>query len=134
MAKTIDSAYELLEDMAANNYQWLIKKAMNRKVVGIHEIDAITALTAQVAASSKKFDTIGVNAIQSPYVTYEICRSITLPINAPSISNLCNVLVIIIGRPTIQIQITLVQVGELILIFHGAIIQGPLQCQSQVFH
>ena len=75
MANTIDSAYELLENMVANNYQWPMKRAMNKKVVGIHEIDVITTLTAQVATLSKKFDTIGVNAIQSPYMTCGICRS-----------------------------------------------------------
>ena len=35
MEKTIDSAYELLEVMVANNYQWFRKRTMNKKVVGI---------------------------------------------------------------------------------------------------
>ena len=48
---------------------------MNRNVVGIHEINVVTALTAQVVALSKKFDTIWVNAIKSPYVNCEICGS-----------------------------------------------------------
>ena len=75
MAKTIDSAYELLEDMVAYNYRWLTKRAMNGEVAGIHDIDAIIALMAQVAPLFKKFDTIEVNAIHSHYVTCEICGS-----------------------------------------------------------
>ncbi|XP_024022668.1 uncharacterized protein LOC112091966 [Morus notabilis] len=75
MAKSIDSAYELLEDMAANNYQWPIERSMRKKVAGIHEVDAITALTVQVAALSKKFDTLGGNASHNTYMTCENCGS-----------------------------------------------------------
>ena len=65
MSKTIDKAYDLLEDMAANNYQWPSERSMQKKPMGVHEIDAITALTAQVANLSKQLGSMKVNAIQS---------------------------------------------------------------------
>lgn len=54
MTKSIDYAYELLENMVANNYQWPTERSMHRKVTRIHEVNVITTLTAQVAALSKK--------------------------------------------------------------------------------
>ena len=44
-----DEAYELLEDMIANNYLWLSERLIPpKKVAEIHEVDAITKLIAQV--------------------------------------------------------------------------------------
>ncbi|XP_039145642.1 uncharacterized protein LOC120282873 [Dioscorea cayenensis subsp. rotundata] len=40
--------------MAANNYQWPNERNMPRKVAGVQEIDAITNLSAQIAALSKQ--------------------------------------------------------------------------------
>ncbi|XP_021298057.1 uncharacterized protein LOC110427025 [Herrania umbratica] len=63
MAESIDKPYDLLEEMASNNYQWLFEISVLKRVVGIHEMDAINALTAQVAALAKKFDTLMVHSI-----------------------------------------------------------------------
>ncbi|XP_062094036.1 uncharacterized protein LOC133800078 [Humulus lupulus] len=55
MGKSANEAYALLEEMAMNNCQWPDEWATsNRKVVGIHELDVITALTAQVATLTKQ--------------------------------------------------------------------------------
>ncbi|XP_062083367.1 uncharacterized protein LOC133789582 [Humulus lupulus] len=55
MSKGADEAYELLEEMAMNNYQWPAERdTSQRKVAGVHELDAITALTAQVASLTKQ--------------------------------------------------------------------------------
>jgi hypothetical protein len=48
MNKSQDDAYNLLEEMATNNYQWPNERSIQKKTVGVHEIDAITTLTAQV--------------------------------------------------------------------------------------
>ncbi|XP_024020121.1 uncharacterized protein LOC112091245 [Morus notabilis] len=51
LAKTYNEAYEILERMANNNYQWPAERAAAaRRVAGIHEVDAVTALTAQVSS------------------------------------------------------------------------------------
>ncbi|XP_052198388.1 uncharacterized protein LOC127805673 [Diospyros lotus] len=47
MDKSFDDAYTLLEDMAANNYQWNPDRTPQRRTAGVYEIDAIFALTAQ---------------------------------------------------------------------------------------
>jgi hypothetical protein len=45
MSKSQDDAYNLLEEMAMNNYQWSNKRNTPKKTDGMHEIDAIIALT-----------------------------------------------------------------------------------------
>ncbi|XP_062085017.1 uncharacterized protein LOC133791100 [Humulus lupulus] len=54
MSKNANEAYQLLEEMAMNNYQWPSEHDRNKKVAGMHELDAITALTAQVASLTKQ--------------------------------------------------------------------------------
>lgn len=73
MGKTIDEAYELLEEMASNNYQWPSDRTIPKKAAGVHEIDAITALTAQVATLSRQLGNLNVNAIHVPPKVCELC-------------------------------------------------------------
>ncbi|EOY26223.1 Uncharacterized protein TCM_027661 [Theobroma cacao] len=63
MDKSIDEAYDLLKEIAFNNYQWPCEKLVLRKVASVHELDGINAFTAQVTVLSKKFDTMDVHAI-----------------------------------------------------------------------
>ncbi|CAL8992696.1 unnamed protein product [Prunus brigantina] len=72
MAKTQDEAYELLETMANNSYQWPSERAMPKKA-GVHDVDVITAFTAQISTLSKQLGSLNVNAIQTPNVIYEFC-------------------------------------------------------------
>ncbi|KAJ8568920.1 hypothetical protein K7X08_032657 [Anisodus acutangulus] len=54
-SKSVNEAYELLEDVATNNHQWSDERSTNnRKVTGVHELDAITAFTTQVAYLTKQ--------------------------------------------------------------------------------
>ena len=69
MGKTIDEAHQLLEEMAANNYQWPSERSSQKKVVGVYELDAITALTAQVTTLTKQLGSMKVNVIQ--IITFE---------------------------------------------------------------
>ena len=73
MSKTHNEAYELLEEITSNNQQWLLERYMPKKVAGVHEIDATTALSAQVATLSKQQSSLNVNAIQTPSQECELC-------------------------------------------------------------
>lgn len=48
MSKAYEAAYELLEKLASNNYQWLSNKSMPRKVVRVIHLDPITNLMTQL--------------------------------------------------------------------------------------
>ncbi|XP_022893883.1 uncharacterized protein LOC111408348 [Olea europaea var. sylvestris] len=50
MAKTAEATYALLDDIATNSYQWPSERSGVKKVAGLHEVDPITALAAQVAS------------------------------------------------------------------------------------
>ena len=67
MDKSANEAFNLLEVMASNNYQWPNKRA-TKKTVGLYEIDGFSTLTTKVESLSRKLDTISVNAIQSVQV------------------------------------------------------------------
>ncbi|XP_062103933.1 uncharacterized protein LOC133815062 [Humulus lupulus] len=75
MSKSANEAYEMLEDVATNNHQWFDERSSGvRKAAGVHELDAITALTTQVASLTKKLqqNTVSANAIQMA-ARCEIC-------------------------------------------------------------
>jgi len=50
MSKTEEEAYNLIEEMALNNYQWSNKRSQPKRDGGKYEIDALTLLTAKVDA------------------------------------------------------------------------------------
>ena len=50
LSKAAEEVYRLLEEMSANNCQWPSEHSLARKVVGIHEVDPIVSLSAQVSA------------------------------------------------------------------------------------
>lgn len=54
MKKSPEEAYELVEEMATNNYQWPSDRVQPKRIQGVHELDSISALTAQVANLSKQ--------------------------------------------------------------------------------
>ncbi|KAL4597574.1 hypothetical protein ACB092_11G000200 [Castanea dentata] len=68
MSKTHEAAYELLEELASNNYQWPTERAMPRKIAGVLELDSITSLAAQMATLSQQLGKMNVNAIQTNVV------------------------------------------------------------------
>ena len=49
-----DEAYELLDDILTNNFEWPSEKVISKKAVEVYEIDAITALIAHVASLTKQ--------------------------------------------------------------------------------
>ena len=49
LSKTADEAHQLLEEMLANNCQWAGERSMAKKASGIHDVDPIVSLSAQVS-------------------------------------------------------------------------------------
>ncbi|XP_017979877.1 PREDICTED: uncharacterized protein LOC108662804 [Theobroma cacao] len=73
MSKSIDEAYDLLEEIAYNNYQWPSERLGTRKIAGIHESDVLNTVSTQLASLAKKIDKLSVNAIQNSFMTCEFC-------------------------------------------------------------
>ena len=46
MGKTPEVAYELLEEMASNNYQWYSERLISKRATEVHNVDVVTALYA----------------------------------------------------------------------------------------
>ena len=42
--KTPEEAYEFIEEMSLNNYQWQVMRTKPTKIVGIYNVDSITML------------------------------------------------------------------------------------------
>jgi len=77
MSKFKNEAYNLIEEMALNNFQWSTERTQPKRVGGKLEVDAITLLSAKVDAMTKRLDQMNVNAMNSsaPF-PYGICGSI----------------------------------------------------------
>ena len=56
MSKTPDDAYNLLETMASNNYQWHGERSAPKKVVGMQEVDSWNLLNAKIDMLTKKLE------------------------------------------------------------------------------
>ncbi|XP_022858269.1 uncharacterized protein LOC111379165 [Olea europaea var. sylvestris] len=54
MAKIVEAAYTLLDDIATNSYQWPSERSGVKKVAGLHEVDPITALAAQTEVANEQ--------------------------------------------------------------------------------
>src|SRR5262249_36764293 len=55
-SKTPEAVYELIDEMAMNSYQWQVDRVVSNKPAGVHNVDAITALAAQIEQLNKKID------------------------------------------------------------------------------
>ncbi|KAI3472480.1 hypothetical protein Pfo_031183 [Paulownia fortunei] len=72
MGKTHEEAYDLIETMTANAYQWPSGKITPKKVFGVHDVDALATLTAQVAAIlSQQFNSLHTNPAP---ISVEVCN------------------------------------------------------------
>lgn len=103
MGKSIDEAYDLLEEMTSNSHQWPSERLIPKRTASVHEGDAVTALTTQVVALSKKFDTLGVNVILLCLVIY--VGATMLGIDVLSTWSRCNLLLTTIGNKTTHTRI-----------------------------
>ena len=65
MNKTEDEAYNLIEEMSLNNFQWSTEQGQPKRVGGKHEVDVFTLLSAKVDAMTQRLDRMNVNAMNS---------------------------------------------------------------------
>ncbi|XP_062118827.1 uncharacterized protein LOC133832506 [Humulus lupulus] len=66
LVKSYNETYEILERISNNNYQWpTTRSSTSRKVAGIHDVDVITSLAAQVSSFSNMFKTMNMGMNQS---------------------------------------------------------------------
>ncbi|PKA66478.1 hypothetical protein AXF42_Ash003132 [Apostasia shenzhenica] len=54
--KTPEIGWDLLEDMSSNNFQWPNERLIQSKKVGVLELDALTALMAQLQALDEQIN------------------------------------------------------------------------------
>ncbi|XP_031273838.1 uncharacterized protein LOC116132326 [Pistacia vera] len=62
--KRPDAAYELLDEMASNSYQWQSDRVPQRKAAGLYGVDSITVISAQLEALNKKIDNMSAPVMQ----------------------------------------------------------------------
>lgn len=72
-AKSYDEAYELIEMMAANEYQNPTQRLSHGKVEGILEVDTATAIAAQLKALTMKVDSLTNYGVQQVASVCELC-------------------------------------------------------------
>ncbi|XP_062075306.1 uncharacterized protein LOC133779351 [Humulus lupulus] len=78
MSESANEAYELLEEMAINIYNWPAERE-NKKVAGVLEVDPIAMLTAQIALLTKRIQQQNNSSaqamqLQSAPLNCETCR------------------------------------------------------------
>ena len=47
-------AYQILENIALNDYQWSVQRVASKKPVGVFDLDMFTCLSSQVSTFSKQ--------------------------------------------------------------------------------
>ncbi|KAL1818270.1 hypothetical protein ACET3Z_013139 [Daucus carota] len=72
-AKSYEEAYDLIEMMAANEYQNPTQRLTQGKVAGILDLDTSTAIAAQLKALTMKVDSLAHQGIQQPISICELC-------------------------------------------------------------
>ncbi|XP_041011488.1 uncharacterized protein LOC121255284 [Juglans microcarpa x Juglans regia] len=83
MSKTAEGATYLLEEIASNNYQWPTERTMTKKVAGIHELELLAAVSAQVATLSHQILALTTQRIPQS-AEYVAATSMTVPSNKAS--------------------------------------------------
>ncbi|KAK4264934.1 hypothetical protein QN277_026049 [Acacia crassicarpa] len=74
LMKSFEEAYNLLECMAMNSHQWQADRATSsRTVAGIHELDAMTALIAQVSTLTNMVKGLTLLSMQPSQVACLYC-------------------------------------------------------------
>jgi len=46
MSKNLEEDRELLDEMSSNHYQWQSTRGQTKKIVGVHELHALSAIQA----------------------------------------------------------------------------------------
>jgi hypothetical protein len=74
-AKSYEEAYDLIEMMAANEYQNPSQRLQQNKVAGVLQVDTATALSAQLEALNMKVDSLANLGLQQVASICELCAS-----------------------------------------------------------
>ncbi|XP_010244713.1 PREDICTED: uncharacterized protein LOC104588470 [Nelumbo nucifera] len=102
MRKTSEEAYDVVEEMVSNSYQWSNDRTNQR---GVHHINSLAALSAQIANLNKKLDTFNIAAINaSSSISCDSCGQIghtnsDCPLSSPFISHENANFISYAGRP-----------------------------------
>ncbi|KAL5569343.1 hypothetical protein UlMin_025918 [Ulmus minor] len=76
--KSYAEAYDLIESIAANSYQWPTSRINStKKVAGVHELGDVSALTAQIASLTNMLKAVSTSNVVSP-------ASLNSPVSATS--------------------------------------------------
>src|SRR5262249_18295836 len=67
--KTPEAAYELIDEMATNSYQWQVDCSTSKRPARVHNVDVVIALTVQIELLNKKIDGISIG----PIMMCELC-------------------------------------------------------------
>ena len=62
MGKTPEVAYELLEEMASNNYQWSLERPISKRATRVYNVDVVTAYVQITAAIRNKLDNLNIQS------------------------------------------------------------------------
>ncbi|KAG8488716.1 hypothetical protein CXB51_016697 [Gossypium anomalum] len=54
--KILEEAYEFINEMSLNNYQWQVMRTKPTKAAGIYNVDSVSMLSNQVELLNKKID------------------------------------------------------------------------------
>ncbi|KAL5569743.1 hypothetical protein UlMin_026318 [Ulmus minor] len=86
--KSYAEAYELIESIAANSYQWPTSRINSTKnVAGVHELGDVSALTAQIASLTNMLKAVSTSNVVSPASMSSPVSSISLVVIEPSSSS-----------------------------------------------
>ncbi|KAL5574287.1 hypothetical protein UlMin_023884 [Ulmus minor] len=76
--KSYAEAYDLIQSIAANSYQWPTSRInTTKKVAGVHELGDVSALTAQIASLTNMLKAVSTSNVVSP-------ASLNSPVSATS--------------------------------------------------
>ncbi|KAK3204269.1 hypothetical protein Dsin_018315 [Dipteronia sinensis] len=67
------AAYDLLEEMAINNSHWGSKRQLPKKSPGVHKVDELTSVKAQLNALKKQMKKMGARPSQVQVASCEWC-------------------------------------------------------------
>ncbi|KAL5561694.1 hypothetical protein UlMin_031441 [Ulmus minor] len=86
--KSYAEAYELIESIAANSYQWPTSRIHStKKVAGVHELGYVSALTAQIASLTNMLKAVSTSNVVSPASMSSPVSSISPVVIEPSSSS-----------------------------------------------
>ncbi|KAL5553867.1 hypothetical protein UlMin_041268 [Ulmus minor] len=69
--KTPEDGYELIEVMASNNFLKFLDRNSQKRIAGVHDVDAFNKLAAQVALLNNNFQNLNVSSISN--VVCDLC-------------------------------------------------------------